>query len=52
VPSDGPFDIALAERVDLMCWRMTPSGDSGHSDQRRTCYRSRAILRTGAREPT
>ena len=52
VPSDGPFDLTLAERVELVCWGMMPSGDSADSDPRRTYYRSRAILRTGAREPT
>jgi hypothetical protein len=52
VPSDGSFDLTLAERVELVGWGMMPSGDSADSDQRRTYDRSRAILRTGAREPT
>ena len=51
VPTDGPFDLTLAERVELVCWGMMPSGDVADSDQLRTCYRSRAILRTGAGEP-
>ena len=52
VPRDGPFDLTLAERVELVCWGMMPSGDAADSDHRRTYDRSRAILRTGAREPT
>ena len=52
VPSDGLFDLTLAERVELVCWGMMPSGDSADSDQRRTYDRRRAILRTGAREST
>ena len=51
VPTDGPFDLTLAERVELVCWGMMPSGGVADSDQRRTCYRSRAILGTGAGEP-
>ena len=32
VSSDGPFDLTLAERVELVCWDMMPSGDSADSE--------------------